>query len=421
MDRIRNISVFNNKILLFVIFFLVFFDTNIFNFDLGFINITLLRILLFSGLIFFLWKEKNDILSFDSRLTRRSIFFLIIWLGYGIIQLLWTKNIMVGIRELYYLSLFISLIILLIKTINSKDLILLAYDFFGFFTVALIIFGIIELITGIHLNTSMYFASHISGKATAVFYNPNDFSFFLNLTFPFLMFNVFNKGTVYSKVFNLTMVGALIVIIIMNDSRLAFITVIIQLILIFVLSKKLLSKINMISGILIALIIFFFRHKLLNGLYGVYIELEKGISSSFIRYNLFLNGLYALYKSKFLGVGPHGYQDHVYPKFYTKHIIDPHNWWIEVLTNYGVFIFVGYLLLIFYIIKFLYKKSYVNNELKKMNIVLLVSWVGFIIGSMGPSSLFYFTFQWFLLGITLAVINYQGKEHDNENDIPFAI
>lgn len=134
-----------------------------------------------------------------------------------------------------------------------------------------------------------------------------------------------------------------------------------------------------------------------------------------VRSNLIKNALYFSAQSAGFGVGA-GNVEH-YMEFYSIYpvgrVTNVHNWWAEILANYGIFIFAGYV--IFYISIFLnlwraYKRVIYQKE-KMICEALLVGLVSFFMASISSSSIIAFPPQWIFFGFCLAFLNYlRNKE-----------
>ena len=106
-----------------------------------------------------------------------------------------------------------------------------------------------------------------------------------------------------------------------------------------------------------------------------------------------------------MGVGPGHFEASLVEMFGKVRIINPHNWWIELLVNSGVVLFSLYLVFfVGMIIKALkiYKENMKEN---KLILAIAITFIGFIVGSIGPSSTFDKTFIWLFYGMGLGVIN----------------
>jgi len=139
-------------------------------------------------------------------------------------------------------------------------------------------------------------------------------------------------------------------------------------------------------------------------------EWELSYGSTGIRINLIKNSLIFLARTGTFGVGA-GNAEYwmenlqVYP---TYGIINPHNWWAEVLVQYGVFIFTGYLLFYLSLIIKLYAIYYRLSDKTERMICegLLVGLVGFSFASISSSSIMALNPHWLFFAFSLAFLNY---------------
>ena len=97
-----------------------------------------------------------------------------------------------------------------------------------------------------------------------------------------------------------------------------------------------------------------------------------------------------------------------FSQYNTAGITNPHNWWLEIFINYGIFIFVGYVIFYIGIIRNLWKIYRIKQirEEKMICEALLVSMVGFFFSSISSSSIMAFKPQWLLFAFVLAFLNY---------------
>ncbi|MDD4239448.1 MAG: O-antigen ligase family protein, partial [Desulfotomaculaceae bacterium] len=135
---------------------------------------------------------------------------------------------------------------------------------------------------------------------------------------------------------------------------------------------------------------------------------------------LYRNAVTELKAHSFMGVGAGNAEEHM--KKYrtgTFRILALHNWWLEILANYGIFVFVLYLT--FYV-KLLYELFVVavragQGLLRVLGESCLLALVGFPIAAVSSSSLIYARFMWILFGIALCVVNiYQVGLKREEGD-----
>ena len=124
-----------------------------------------------------------------------------------------------------------------------------------------------------------------------------------------------------------------------------------------------------------------------------------------LRISIVQNGVSLLYSTAGFDVGAGNAEYYM--------VTSPHNWWLEILINYGIFIFIGYAIFYISIIRNLWK-LYHEKQTKGEKMIcepLLVSLVGFFFASISSSSIMAFKPQWLLFAFALSFLNYiKNKE-----------
>lgn len=410
----------NIRVLMYLIlFFLCFFDFLFINIPVGPVHMTLLRVVLLGGMYILLIEQLVYKKHFYFQSVGYPLLFFFVWFCYGTIQTLWAVDKVGSIKELYYLALFIFLIVLIIRVMSSNFETKWISRSFSGIGVIMILVCIFEIMTERHLGTSRYVieASRFSGTdykaATGVFYNENDLSFFLVLVAPFFMVRMFSKKYGIA-VLNGVCLLAIVAIIFINDAKLAFLALIFQGAAYLLISKKVKLKYALVSfgSFLLLLINLLMFTNVGSAFKNILLTLYSG--SNLHRINLYLNGVYSVMESWFLGVGPGNFKMHIHPQFDTGGNINPHNWWIELLTDFGFIIFCLYILFFIFMVRKLWCIYTLNIKYSPLAFALLLSLVGFILGSIGPSSLFYFWPVWLLYGVILGLINFVENQYPQQ-------
>lgn len=404
---------------LFMILFFVFFDYLFINISIGPIHITLLRIVIFISFINII--RKRNIVQIEPRniIIKRIFLFFIFWFLYGVLELVWTVNVMESIRELYYLALYIIIIFIIINKIDSLKKAEIFEKILWMFTNIIILIAIYEFITGHHLEVSRYiiesrFEFTDVSRATSIFYNENDLSFYINLFSPIYIINTFNKeNPVKIRIINLIFLLMAGSIIILNDSKFSFIALVLQLLIYIYIKNKRNFKKNIVYFSIFSLIILIFNMNIIKGFIDGFKQVIYSYGSGNIRINLILNGLHRSISSFFMGAGPSAYRNSSPYSYTTKGISDAHNWWIELLVNYGIIIVIGFIIILYIAFKKSLKMIKSKNIIiKNISLFVVISIVGFMIGSSGPSSIFSFFPFWLWLGIIISYLNILYKFND---------
>lgn len=400
------------------IFALIFIDSFFINIPIGPLRMTLLRMAILAVFAIMILRliVKKDTLDLSG--IKFPLIFLGIWFYYGTMAVTWSFSKSAAIKELYYFFLFLLLIVVVIYLLHKIA------DFWIFDSIwlagAVVIFiALVELAFDIHLPTSRYvieaerFAELDLRRATAFFYNENDLSVFLVLVLPFFMTRLLRKS-LSAKLINFLAIVAIIAVNYLNDARLSLIAIILQvtafgLLALFNQVKKGARIALILSPILIGILAWYVFPALLN--VDLFEGIREGRGSASHRFNLYMNGFYATFQSAMLGVGPGNFPFKIDPEmFNTAGFTNPHNWWLEVLSSYGLMIFAGYVAFFLFIVVRLFFMYESNKGNKLLSLSILLSYLGFVIACLGPSSLFYFWPMWFFYGVALAFIAKHTKK-----------
>jgi len=89
-------------------------------------------------------------------------------------------------------------------------------------------------------------------------------------------------------------------------------------------------------------------------------------------------------------------------------VTNHHNRWLEVLINYSILVFVGYIIFYIGIIRNLWKLYHKDQTREEIMIceALLISLVGFFFARVSSNSIMAFKTQWLLFAFALTYLNY---------------
>ncbi len=443
--------------LLFLLIFTFPFSGKLNIIDLGFMNLYAFRIVLIICFFILLFMKKLTI-----PYKKQNLWLLLFcgWLlVFGIVSLTWVPDKMLAIKQLSHISwgflTFIVVYSLCLQTENAFETIkkswLASFLILGFF-------ALIEILSSAHFQGS--YTNQLQQYDTirpsffspiATFTNPNDYAAFL--VFSLILFTIsFFKQ---KRFWNLLLMICSCFLILKTQATLAIwasrAIIFVSLIILILNSKNIsLGKrwfiaqkrpTNEKHGTLFPIVIF--SMMVFGFLYSVSTnpvvilddtndmvikivepkkqvfaiienEIEKPTpaqsnSSSYletesfsVRKNLLLNGLYFAKESYFLGIGAGQFEhkmihnEHPYP---TKHIINPHNFIIEVFSQYGVIAII--LLFLFFVNIFIpFAKRlqyYFYHNLSVESLFLLFGIPAYILVSNGPSAFISFPMNWILL------------------------
>lgn len=373
---------------------------------------------------------KNGSIDISNIRVKTSFQFLVIWLVYGILSIVWAASKIDTVKHIIFLFLDISLIFFIVKlTTDVNELMKLFYIWIGIYIV-LIPIGFWEVITGDHLKTSGLNLvdegyEHYKFSPTTLFANQNDYATLIALTIPMFYTSIRYLQNGFSRFFYLICLVLSIVMLMFTSSRANYIGVVIGFAFWFFFILKTKGRMNVIIASLsiVALLLINISDEEIKFLanvwddFNVLMNLQDEDAGVDIRSNLIKNGLWFALNSGGFGIGAGNIEYYManFPKYDVGDTTNVHNWWIELLTNYGVVIFIGYLIFYVSIIWRLWKYIYKVTDYRDKIIVesLLCGFISFSISSISSSSLMSFNPQWIFFGLALAFINYKSIELNN--------
>ncbi|MDR7073168.1 O-antigen ligase family protein [Fictibacillus barbaricus] len=367
---------------------------------------------------FFKYFQKDQLTPWSKINVKNIIMFHVVWVTYALISLIWAKTIKAGIADFVFLVIGISLILFVTFVFKrERDYVNLLYIWVAMFLL-LLIFGLINHLTLIHFPTSRFYGIDTYQKSipTSVFANENDFASFISISFFFALalanhtkHLIVKAGAAGIMLFSLYIMS-------LTSSRANYIAILLGLVFWFLfLTSRNIKKIIILAGAFIGILaILAVPHKIYNAfisVYGLIATLGNNTegSSVDIRINLIKNSFHFISESLGFGIGA-GNSEYYMKEFalYPTHtIINIHNWWIEMMVNYGIFIFTGYLLiyvgLIYYLFN-IFRESTGNNRM--IAEALCTALIAFFLASISPSSQITLNYLWLLFAFAIGFINY---------------
>jgi len=423
--NIKSISL--QRYFLYLVIISAFMGTLLMTYKVGPIHIFPYRILLvimwslFFGVIIFI---DNGRLNLSQIKVKFYLSFFIFWLGYACFSIFWAAEKVDAIRNVIFLFTGISVVFFLIYYFHDIKHLYLLYRLWLIIFIIMIPVGFWEVTSGNHLIMSSLIEeerSWIKFAPTALFTNQNDFATYIALTLPLVLVWIKYDSKLYSRIVGIVVFIAGLILLVLTISRSCFMAVVIGLVFWFFFLNRFKHKIKVlvITACVCLLIIYIFPKQTMDYINIIKNQTSnlsddgslKGVVKDFnVRLNLVKNAIYFTGESAGLGVGA-GNAEY----FMARYNIFPiaghtnvHNWWAEILVNYGLLIFTGYLIMYFGLIFNLWRVHLkVENRIEKMICEgLLVGLVTFFIASISSSSIIAFSPQWIYIGFILALYNY---------------
>lgn len=425
------ISVYRvEKICCYLTFITGFFGVALFPIDIG--QFTLFPYRIFLSLLWSLFVARLLIqghLVVPLGGVKLYMAFFGIWLSYAVVSLGWAAYKVGAIRHTIFLFMGASLIFFAVYYFQSdRDLQNLYWVWLTAFF-SLLLLGFWEHLTGQHLPVSGYNEERLSALAyhvradvmyrpTGVFKNPNDYATFLSFCIPFALGTARYAGSSLARLAGIGSAFAAFYLIVVTGSRANILAVllVVAFLCLFLTNSKQKAKVAFALAVCVTMAIIVFPvylkeffSKVITQLGSIVVKagLEKG--SVAVRANLVRNGLTFLYSTAGFGVGAGNaeYWMANFAQHETGGILNPHNWWLEILINYGIFVFVGYVAVYISIVWRLWRSWHEVVDHKEYMIVesLLLSLIGFSVASLSSSSIMAFNPEWMLFAFALAFLN----------------
>jgi teichuronic acid biosynthesis protein TuaE len=374
------------------------------------------------------WILYHRRLPFRTQVTT-LVLFLGFWTAWTLVSLLWAEDKVAGIRYTVFLTMMASLTVGTVLAVNDLRTLRIAL------LLLLLVFGaalgiaLLEILTDFRLPTSMLVGTpaRYQWAATSIFHNQNDFATYIALWMPFLLAAPFlvRRISVVLPAIACAFLSALCLL--YTGSRtnlLALIVIAPAMLAVLALRRGTKGKrwqwvVGMAFLLAVACFLFLGARGELPLLRLPWIgvqhwrfdtletEIDEGFGSGGTRINLIEGGVRVALGSRLLGVGPGNAEYHLRQIPGLEAVPNLHNWWLEVLVNGGVLVFAGYLAFYGILLWGLFRVARDTGDgLTALAATsLFAALVGYVLGSLSPSSAIHFTPMWIHFGLGLAVLN----------------
>lgn len=323
---------------------------------------------------------------------------MVIWFIWGLLSFFWIKSYGDWLNHILILFTTFGYAITAPILVRKKNLIDNTKKILLFSYILVILIGLFEVHTGLYLFTlnrgNIGLFSSLRYPLT-FFYNPNDYAVFLVFgTILTLFFDKVKINKISNAFFIFLTLVATVYLLIIAEARLALYAAIIAILIKMYFLIK--SKKFRVTLVIFSLFLTFVLFKY----YDVITLANEYVAADYsgnIRLNLIENALIYLSDSNFIGVGAGNLKYYLdnYTIHNTMQIFDVHNWWIEILVTYGVFIFAIYIYSYLNVLFRASKKLYSKNNMK-----FIFTWlILFIPLSIASSSAFPYIWIWIVNAI----------------------
>jgi len=401
--------------------------------DLYLFHIILGLLILFSFKLLRVNKYKINLNFF----TKNYIYFLIIFFLWYFLSIFWSLNKIYTIQYLFYIFCGVAIVLTVLINFSSKEKLLRALKIAGFAFSVEIILSLLESLTKFRLpispfsNIVTFFGREPSLQPTldsfsipsliqpptGFQWNPNDLAITMIMLTPFFLFLKNN----FVKWFAII---AISIIIIMTSSRTVLFSMGILFLIYFILYKKQITTLILIS---LLLSVFFTQidklkessNPQVSDIANTFTAIQDLVNGDIIfgqsvsiRQELALNGIKALIKTYGLGVGAGG-SIAVQEKIggVDGRITSMHNFWLELIVDSGVvfsfFFFLWYISLTWNLYKLGIQSN--NEEFRYLGRSFSLCMIIFVPAAISASSVIYFLPMWLMLGFAIAIIEIDSK------------
>lgn len=336
------------------------------------------------------------------------LIFSVVWIAYSVLGYIWSIHVYFWLRNTFILIIiFIAILVFRSLIRTTEDALFFSKVWFLLVIVANG-FGWLEIFSGRYLfstGTNILRYSVVKWPMFT-FTNANDYSTYVAISLPLASLYSLNNRRNSWRIANLLLIASCIIMFLKIDSRanvLGLLAGLIVFVILYYVNKKYHTIMFFIalSLVLLAMVVIIFVSFLRDNINYNFLS-----RSDQTRITLILTSLSFLKSTYFVGVGA-GNLNHyldIYSSIYFKQPFSyVHNWWIEVLVNFGVPIFIGYLI---FWVKLFYTNLLSASNKSKTNAILSSALVVFVICSISPHSILLMKwlplFTGFVVGSTAA-------------------
>lgn len=409
----------NPKYLLFFAIFVSPMGAQAFSFPIGGMRMSLFRLLILLILLLFVIQNKKITVKLGSLYSTK---FMLSWLTYAIISFFWVIDDISGLKAVFFIFIGVVSMLLCMNYFDSIEDVKKAFCSFSYGIGVQTIIGWYEVVTleyhymtGGEEQLQNYIARGLR-LPIAMLGNPNDYATLMLFGFFIGCSCYFICNSHFFKIVHLLLAINCAVLLVMTMSRANIIGLFLGIgIFILLIGHK---KAFIVTVALLVVLIFSPVTAVMSEV--LQFNLNATIGSDITRVGLIKTGLDYFIHSFGFGVGAGQIESWITnfgSDYYVGNISDLHNWWLEILVNYGIIVFIGYAL--FYTNQFIgnfrtARERYGNAMAKYVSIAICCILTGFTIASVSSSSNMNNEWLWMFWGVC---ISYEGlREQENNKE-----
>jgi len=343
------------------------------------------------------------------------------WITWAALGTFWAPDTKAVLREIFALSFgfLTALVVVNLKGNTWAGLHALRQGWILAFLVAAAV-AVWEFTTGNHLQSAFIDANpgQIPVFLTqSTLGQPNNFGAFLVLSTPFIIWSLVTSTKAYLRIFYIFLAIFSLVLSIFSTSKIGFFGIIILYLFYFVFLTGSL-RVKIATALVVALLIVggiavhsFYSIPLLNELGTIFTAGVHLKGSNLVRLNLTLVGLDFAADTRGIGVGGGNYSYLMARgagRYWTGHIINPHNWWIEILAQYGILVFLFFVFYLLYLLRIAIVaiKGCTDSSTRALCQFAMLSLLGYAMAAVSNSSYMTQPENWFFLASLVAIMSF---------------
>ncbi len=391
----------------------------IFSVDFGIFQLSLFRLLIMAA---FLWMAVRILLNNEpvniprGRYNNFSVKVMGIWFLYAIFTAAFVKDDTGWYRAVYFLMLGFLCVLIFSKYLTDTHSILTAFRLMAAMAVVHNMIGWSEILTGHYLFLDEKVDVYAMYEyPVSMFDNTNNMALFMLLSiFAAYVCSANTRRRTMKLLYYLLMLSSAYLMYKTNSrANLLGLAAGCALFILMKLRSRRVRRLVLLACVAAAVYVILKPDVILHLYTRVMDKLSLGFSgetdSNLIRLNLIRNGALFLVRSFGFGVGAGNieYWMSHFRVFDTGIITNMHNWWMEILTGYGVVIFILYILFYVRLFKTMYNTYRKSTERihSSLSLGIMCFMAGFVLGSISASSNITTEWLWVYWGIVIA---YQG-------------
>lgn len=382
----------------------------------------ILAILVIPSLLFMVWQNNRAVAINRHKYSMIFIGALVFWWLWGFVSVIWSVNTVGWIRGMFLLTIGISSVLALFFGVKKLSVWEILLKGIWLMMTGLAFLGLFEILTNTYLFADVSvidkyetFASQpLTRIPVTVFSNQNDYATMLLAYFTINIILFVKSSHLSKRVFLISMSVLTSLLIFQTSSRLSLLMLILFILLFGLLHFKIhLIKVQLgvavaaVGGLAILLIMF--QPGPLNNLEQLLVlDPNQTVSGDIARVNMGRIAMNFIGETFGLGVGAGNTQIwmELFSQLPINHVYNLHNWWLEILAGYGIFVFIayvaGYLLSIFRLFQI---RRQLNRRYYYVTNALITFMIIFIFASITSANNMLIEWHWVFFGMIISYIS----------------